>query len=160
MGLNVVFFVFSKAMETIQLERFDEFGYTYIAPRWVIPTPWQKPLSLHRSKQGAETETDQYCFFREYCKELKLSLNNTQFLLDFSQYIDRNTPDACESCIFFTVVSLDTASAPVVMSACCTVCILLIPLTHTMSPKSIYSGLHCNVCSNESGSLFVCMHAW
>ncbi|XP_044050711.1 voltage-dependent calcium channel subunit alpha-2/delta-1 isoform X1 [Siniperca chuatsi] len=53
-----------EAMETIQLERFDEFGYTYIAPR-------------------------------EYCKELKLSLNNTQFLLDFSQYIDRNTPDAC-----------------------------------------------------------------
>ncbi|XP_039664116.1 voltage-dependent calcium channel subunit alpha-2/delta-1, partial [Perca fluviatilis] len=53
-----------EAMETIQQERFDEFGYTYIAPR-------------------------------AYCKELKLSLNNTQFLLDFSQYIDRNTPDAC-----------------------------------------------------------------
>ncbi|XP_077453514.1 voltage-dependent calcium channel subunit alpha-2/delta-1 isoform X1 [Stigmatopora argus] len=32
---------------------------------------------------------------REYCKELTLSLNNTQFLLDFNQYIDRNTPDAC-----------------------------------------------------------------
>ncbi|KAM4553318.1 voltage-dependent calcium channel subunit alpha-2/delta-1 [Fundulus diaphanus] len=57
-------FLFSKAMETLQLERFDEFGYTYIAPR-------------------------------EYCKELKLSLNNTQFLLDFNQYIDRNTTDAC-----------------------------------------------------------------
>ncbi|XP_044050713.1 voltage-dependent calcium channel subunit alpha-2/delta-1 isoform X3 [Siniperca chuatsi] len=56
--------MWQEAMETIQLERFDEFGYTYIAPR-------------------------------EYCKELKLSLNNTQFLLDFSQYIDRNTPDAC-----------------------------------------------------------------
>uniref|UniRef100_A0A3Q3W3Z3 VWFA domain-containing protein n=1 Tax=Mola mola TaxID=94237 RepID=A0A3Q3W3Z3_MOLML len=65
-------FVFSIAMETLQLERFDEFGYTYIAPR-------------------------------KYCKELKLSLNNTQFLLDFSQYIDRNTPDACKSCIFFTI---------------------------------------------------------
>nr|XP_057931059.1 voltage-dependent calcium channel subunit alpha-2/delta-1 isoform X3 [Doryrhamphus excisus] len=51
-------------METIQLENFDEFGYTFIAPR-------------------------------EYCKELKLSLNNTQFLLEFNQYIDRNTPDAC-----------------------------------------------------------------
>ncbi|KAG7217451.1 hypothetical protein INR49_021619 [Caranx melampygus] len=46
------------AMETIQLERFDEYGYTYIAPR-------------------------------KYCKELKLSLNNTQFLLDFNQYIDK-----------------------------------------------------------------------
>uniref|UniRef100_A0A4W6DIQ8 Calcium voltage-gated channel auxiliary subunit alpha2delta 1 n=1 Tax=Lates calcarifer TaxID=8187 RepID=A0A4W6DIQ8_LATCA len=54
----------AMSMETIQLDRFDEYGYTYIAPR-------------------------------EYCKELKLSLNNTQFLLDFNQYIDRNTPDAC-----------------------------------------------------------------
>ncbi|XP_013765488.1 voltage-dependent calcium channel subunit alpha-2/delta-1, partial [Pundamilia nyererei] len=54
----------AMSMETLQQERFEEFGYTYIAPR-------------------------------EYCKELKLSLNNTQFLLDFNQYIDRNTPDAC-----------------------------------------------------------------
>uniref|UniRef100_A0A3Q3IYK7 VWFA domain-containing protein n=1 Tax=Monopterus albus TaxID=43700 RepID=A0A3Q3IYK7_MONAL len=54
----------AMSMETIQLDRFDEFGYTYIAPR-------------------------------EYCKELKLSNNNTQFLLDFNQYIDRKTPDAC-----------------------------------------------------------------
>uniref|UniRef100_A0AAQ4QB79 Calcium voltage-gated channel auxiliary subunit alpha2delta 1 n=1 Tax=Gasterosteus aculeatus aculeatus TaxID=481459 RepID=A0AAQ4QB79_GASAC len=52
------------SMQTIQQERFDEFGYTYVAPR-------------------------------EYCKELKLSLNNTEFLLDFSQYIDNSTPDAC-----------------------------------------------------------------
>uniref|UniRef100_A0AAQ5XQV4 VWFA domain-containing protein n=1 Tax=Amphiprion ocellaris TaxID=80972 RepID=A0AAQ5XQV4_AMPOC len=63
-GTDYSYFVFSKAMETIQPERFDDFGYTYIAPR-------------------------------EYCKELKLSVNNTQFLLDFNQYIDRNTPDAC-----------------------------------------------------------------
>uniref|UniRef100_A0AAX7V9C6 VWFA domain-containing protein n=1 Tax=Astatotilapia calliptera TaxID=8154 RepID=A0AAX7V9C6_ASTCA len=67
----------AMSMETLQQERFEEFGYTYIAPR-------------------------------EYCKELKLSLNNTQFLLDFNQYIDRNTPDACESCIFFSVISLCT----------------------------------------------------
>ncbi|XP_015252739.1 PREDICTED: voltage-dependent calcium channel subunit alpha-2/delta-1-like [Cyprinodon variegatus] len=52
------------SIETIQLEKFDNFGYTYIAPR-------------------------------EYCKELKLSLNNTQFLLDFHQYIDKSTADAC-----------------------------------------------------------------
>uniref|UniRef100_A0AAQ4QSH0 Calcium voltage-gated channel auxiliary subunit alpha2delta 1 n=1 Tax=Gasterosteus aculeatus aculeatus TaxID=481459 RepID=A0AAQ4QSH0_GASAC len=51
---------------------FDEFGYTYVAPR-------------------------------EYCKELKLSLNNTEFLLDFSQYIDNSTPDACESFIFISL---------------------------------------------------------
>lgn len=25
--------LFSKAMETLQLDRFEEFGYTYIAPR-------------------------------------------------------------------------------------------------------------------------------
>uniref|UniRef100_A0A4W6DIP4 Calcium voltage-gated channel auxiliary subunit alpha2delta 1 n=1 Tax=Lates calcarifer TaxID=8187 RepID=A0A4W6DIP4_LATCA len=62
---------YSTSMETIQLDRFDEYGYTYIAPR-------------------------------EYCKELKLSLNNTQFLLDFNQYIDRNTPDACESFFHLT----------------------------------------------------------
>uniref|UniRef100_A0A4W6DHC1 Calcium voltage-gated channel auxiliary subunit alpha2delta 1 n=1 Tax=Lates calcarifer TaxID=8187 RepID=A0A4W6DHC1_LATCA len=61
----------AMSMETIQLDRFDEYGYTYIAPR-------------------------------EYCKELKLSLNNTQFLLDFNQYIDRNTPDACESFFHLT----------------------------------------------------------
>ncbi|KAF3688897.1 Voltage-dependent calcium channel subunit alpha-2/delta-1 [Channa argus] len=54
----------AMSMETIQLDRFDEFGYTYIAPR-------------------------------DYCKGLKLSLNNTQFLLDFNRYIDKNTPVAC-----------------------------------------------------------------
>uniref|UniRef100_A0A673AWM1 Calcium voltage-gated channel auxiliary subunit alpha2delta 1 n=1 Tax=Sphaeramia orbicularis TaxID=375764 RepID=A0A673AWM1_9TELE len=47
------------------------------------------------NNHGVEIENDQYCFFRDYCKELKLSDNNTQFLLDFNQYIDRNTPDAC-----------------------------------------------------------------
>ncbi|XP_031149305.1 voltage-dependent calcium channel subunit alpha-2/delta-1 isoform X3 [Sander lucioperca] len=64
LGDNMKKAMWQEAMETIQQEKFDEFGYTYIAPR-------------------------------AYCKELKLSLNNTQFLLDFSQYIDRNTPEAC-----------------------------------------------------------------
>uniref|UniRef100_A0A667ZYC9 Calcium voltage-gated channel auxiliary subunit alpha2delta 1 n=1 Tax=Myripristis murdjan TaxID=586833 RepID=A0A667ZYC9_9TELE len=54
----------AMSMETIQLENFDEFGHTFIAPR-------------------------------EYCKDLKLSQNNTEFLLDFNEYIDRNTPNAC-----------------------------------------------------------------
>lgn len=31
--LNPIISVFSKAMQTIQQERFDEFGYTYVAPR-------------------------------------------------------------------------------------------------------------------------------
>lgn len=103
MSLNKVVFCFSKAMDTLQQERFEEFGYTYIAPRWVVLT-----FTIHPLYTIQEIPTDQCCFFREYCKELKLSLNNTQFLLDFNQYIDRNTPDACESCIFFSVISLCT----------------------------------------------------
>uniref|UniRef100_M3ZQ99 Calcium voltage-gated channel auxiliary subunit alpha2delta 1 n=1 Tax=Xiphophorus maculatus TaxID=8083 RepID=M3ZQ99_XIPMA len=73
-SLKQELFVF-KAMETIQLDRFDEFGYTYIAPR-------------------------------EYCKEVKVSLNNTQFLLDFNQYIDRSTADACDTLVLLLTVSL------------------------------------------------------
>ncbi|XP_029615423.1 voltage-dependent calcium channel subunit alpha-2/delta-1 [Salmo trutta] len=49
-----------KAMNTLQVEMFDELGYTFIAPR-------------------------------EYCKGLKDKDNSTQFLLDFNQFIDRNT---------------------------------------------------------------------
>uniref|UniRef100_A0A8C1JGX6 Calcium voltage-gated channel auxiliary subunit alpha2delta 1 n=1 Tax=Cyprinus carpio TaxID=7962 RepID=A0A8C1JGX6_CYPCA len=30
---------------------------------------------------------------REYCKDLKVSSNNTQFLVDFNEYIDRKTPN-------------------------------------------------------------------
>uniref|UniRef100_A0A671YG85 Calcium voltage-gated channel auxiliary subunit alpha2delta 1 n=1 Tax=Sparus aurata TaxID=8175 RepID=A0A671YG85_SPAAU len=52
-------------------------------------------VTANDSKQVSGIETDRYSFFREYCKELKLSPNNTEFLLDFSQYIDRNTPNAC-----------------------------------------------------------------
>ncbi|XP_045062428.1 voltage-dependent calcium channel subunit alpha-2/delta-1-like [Coregonus clupeaformis] len=50
----------AMAMDTLQVERFDELGHTFIAPR-------------------------------EYCKGLKDNDNNTQFLLDFNQLIDRNT---------------------------------------------------------------------
>ncbi|KAK7151868.1 hypothetical protein R3I94_008268 [Phoxinus phoxinus] len=48
--------------ETMQQEKFEEYGYTFIAPR-------------------------------EYCKDLKVTSNNTQFLIDFNEYIDRKTPD-------------------------------------------------------------------
>uniref|UniRef100_A0A8C2ISZ2 Calcium voltage-gated channel auxiliary subunit alpha2delta 1 n=1 Tax=Cyprinus carpio TaxID=7962 RepID=A0A8C2ISZ2_CYPCA len=53
--------------ETMQQEKFEEYGYTFIAPR-------------------------------EYCKDLKVSSNNTQFLVDFNEYIDRKTPNGplCE----------------------------------------------------------------
>ncbi|KAL7871053.1 hypothetical protein SRHO_G00085500 [Serrasalmus rhombeus] len=47
--------------ETMQVEKFEEFGYTFIAPR-------------------------------EFCQDLKFSMNNTQFLIDFNEYIDKRTP--------------------------------------------------------------------
>uniref|UniRef100_A0A3B4CVV6 VWFA domain-containing protein n=1 Tax=Pygocentrus nattereri TaxID=42514 RepID=A0A3B4CVV6_PYGNA len=35
-----------------------------------------------------------YCnvFCREFCQDLKFSMNNTQFLIDFNEYIDKRTP--------------------------------------------------------------------
>uniref|UniRef100_A0A671YA16 Calcium voltage-gated channel auxiliary subunit alpha2delta 1 n=1 Tax=Sparus aurata TaxID=8175 RepID=A0A671YA16_SPAAU len=65
--------------------------------------------SVH-PKQVSGIETDRYSFFREYCKELKLSPNNTEFLLDFSQYIDRNTPNACESRFFSSLLLICAGS--------------------------------------------------
>uniref|UniRef100_A0A8C1QCP1 Calcium voltage-gated channel auxiliary subunit alpha2delta 1 n=1 Tax=Cyprinus carpio TaxID=7962 RepID=A0A8C1QCP1_CYPCA len=52
----------AMSFETMQQEKFEEYGYTFIAPR-------------------------------EYCKDLKVSSNNTQFLVDFNEYIDRKTPN-------------------------------------------------------------------
>uniref|UniRef100_A0A9J8BZ56 Calcium voltage-gated channel auxiliary subunit alpha2delta 1 n=1 Tax=Cyprinus carpio carpio TaxID=630221 RepID=A0A9J8BZ56_CYPCA len=56
-----------QAMCEYRLLKFEEYGYTFIAPR-------------------------------EYCKDLKVSSNNTQFLVDFNEYIDRKTPNGplCE----------------------------------------------------------------
>ncbi|XP_029598507.1 voltage-dependent calcium channel subunit alpha-2/delta-1 isoform X2 [Salmo trutta] len=48
--------------ESLQEDKFEEYGYTLIAPR-------------------------------EYCKDLKPSKNNTEFLMDFNEYIDRKTPN-------------------------------------------------------------------
>ncbi|XP_059421223.1 voltage-dependent calcium channel subunit alpha-2/delta-1-like isoform X2 [Carassius carassius] len=50
----------AMSFETMKQEKFEEYGYTFIAPR-------------------------------EYCKDLKVSSNNTQFLVDFNEYIDRKT---------------------------------------------------------------------
>ncbi|XP_053090801.1 voltage-dependent calcium channel subunit alpha-2/delta-1 isoform X3 [Pangasianodon hypophthalmus] len=47
--------------DTMQVEKFEDYGYTFIAPR-------------------------------EYCQNLKLSSNNTQFLMDINQYIDKRIP--------------------------------------------------------------------
>uniref|UniRef100_A0A672SM23 Calcium voltage-gated channel auxiliary subunit alpha2delta 1 n=1 Tax=Sinocyclocheilus grahami TaxID=75366 RepID=A0A672SM23_SINGR len=59
----------AMSFETMQQENFEEYGYTFIAPR-------------------------------EYCKDLKVSFNNTQFLVDFNEYIDRKTPNGpLQSCL-------------------------------------------------------------
>uniref|UniRef100_A0A8K9XK64 Calcium channel, voltage-dependent, alpha 2/delta subunit 1a n=1 Tax=Oncorhynchus mykiss TaxID=8022 RepID=A0A8K9XK64_ONCMY len=55
-------FCSSTVSESLQEDKFEEYGYTLIAPR-------------------------------EYCKDLKPSKNNTEFLMDFNEYIDRKTPN-------------------------------------------------------------------
>uniref|UniRef100_A0A8B9JGQ0 Calcium voltage-gated channel auxiliary subunit alpha2delta 1 n=1 Tax=Astyanax mexicanus TaxID=7994 RepID=A0A8B9JGQ0_ASTMX len=52
---------YRSAAFSCTLEKFEENGYTFIAPR-------------------------------EYCQDLKITSNNTQFLMDFNQYIDKRTP--------------------------------------------------------------------
>lgn len=55
----------AKFSESLLADKFDEYGYTFIAPRM-------------------------------YCKELKLpdkNKNNTEFLMEFNDYIDRKTPN-------------------------------------------------------------------
>ncbi|XP_072528672.1 voltage-dependent calcium channel subunit alpha-2/delta-1a [Salminus brasiliensis] len=53
----------AKFSESLQVDKFEEYGYTFIAPR-------------------------------EYCRDLKpQSSNNTEFLIEFNEYIDRKTPN-------------------------------------------------------------------
>ncbi|XP_062850729.1 voltage-dependent calcium channel subunit alpha-2/delta-1a [Trichomycterus rosablanca] len=53
----------AKFLETLQIDKFEEFGYTFIAPR-------------------------------EYCRDMNLEIvNNKEFLAEFNEYIDRNTPN-------------------------------------------------------------------
>lgn len=39
-------------------------------------------------------KTDVLLFFRDYCNDVKKSENNTEFLLNFNEFIDRNTPSS------------------------------------------------------------------
>ncbi|XP_043093949.1 voltage-dependent calcium channel subunit alpha-2/delta-1a isoform X2 [Puntigrus tetrazona] len=56
----------AKFFESLHVDRFEEYGYTLIAPR-------------------------------DYCAELKSQTdNNTQFLTDFIEYIDTNSPYHCK----------------------------------------------------------------
>ncbi|KAM6985869.1 voltage-dependent calcium channel subunit alpha-2/delta-1-like [Aplochiton taeniatus] len=52
----------AKFSESLQEDKFDEYGYTFIAPR-------------------------------DYCKDLTPSKNNTEFLMNFNEYIDTKTPN-------------------------------------------------------------------
>uniref|UniRef100_A0A8C2AM87 Calcium voltage-gated channel auxiliary subunit alpha2delta 1 n=1 Tax=Cyprinus carpio TaxID=7962 RepID=A0A8C2AM87_CYPCA len=51
--------------------------------------------SLHYIEANlGDTIKQAMCEYRlEYCKDLKVSSNNTQFLMDFNEYIDRKTPN-------------------------------------------------------------------
>ncbi|KAM5302610.1 voltage-dependent calcium channel subunit alpha-2/delta-1 isoform 3-T3 [Glossophaga mutica] len=51
-----------KDSETLKPDNFEEYGYTFLAPR-------------------------------DYCNDLKISDNNTEFLLNFNEFIDRKTPN-------------------------------------------------------------------
>lgn len=136
--VNQVFWCFQKQWKPYSWRGLRSLATpTSLQGEWLILL--YNPCSLYMKKLGAEIKSDQYCFFREYCKELKLSLNNTQFLLDFSQYIDRNTPDACKWCIFFTLISLlfCMGTGCEVSLLHCEYMSIIIPLTQTMSPKSI-----------------------
>lgn len=55
-------FLGKDVSESLQEDKFDDYGYTFIAPR-------------------------------DYCKDLKPSKNNSQFLTDFNEYIDTKTPN-------------------------------------------------------------------
>ncbi|XP_076862860.1 voltage-dependent calcium channel subunit alpha-2/delta-1a [Brachyhypopomus gauderio] len=52
----------AKFSESLQVDNFEDHGYTFIAPR-------------------------------EYCMDLKSRGNNTEFLIEFNEYIDRKTPN-------------------------------------------------------------------
>uniref|UniRef100_A0A8K9UPV1 Calcium channel, voltage-dependent, alpha 2/delta subunit 1a n=1 Tax=Oncorhynchus mykiss TaxID=8022 RepID=A0A8K9UPV1_ONCMY len=59
-----------------------------------------------------DTITQAKFFFlshREYCKDLKPSKNNTEFLMDFNEYIDRKTPNnpLCENGVLARFVATD-----------------------------------------------------
>ncbi|XP_030646340.1 voltage-dependent calcium channel subunit alpha-2/delta-1 [Chanos chanos] len=66
-----------KVSETMQQDKFDEFGYTLVAPR-------------------------------EYCKDLKTTNNNSQFLTEFNSFIDtRTSTDASCNLMLLSRLLLD-----------------------------------------------------
>ncbi|XP_037745171.1 voltage-dependent calcium channel subunit alpha-2/delta-1 isoform X1 [Chelonia mydas] len=69
---------------------------------YYIKAKIEEPITQARFKEDSETlKTDHfdeagYTFIapREYCNDVKVSDNNTEFLLNFNEFIDRNTPNS------------------------------------------------------------------
>uniref|UniRef100_A0A674CHX3 Calcium channel, voltage-dependent, alpha 2/delta subunit 1a n=1 Tax=Salmo trutta TaxID=8032 RepID=A0A674CHX3_SALTR len=71
------------------------------------------PRYIDRSERSYTYAPVKVRFFssshREYCKDLKPSKNNTEFLMDFNEYIDRKTPNnpLCENGVLARFVATD-----------------------------------------------------
>ncbi|KAJ8373790.1 hypothetical protein SKAU_G00043700 [Synaphobranchus kaupii] len=70
----------AKFFETMHEENFEEYGHTFIAPSGKSSLKWI-PGSGPKGALSYEG--------REYCKDLKILKNNTQFLMDFIEFIER-----------------------------------------------------------------------
>lgn len=112
----------SPVSESLMADKFDEYGYTFIAPRWAaalsiftphFPNNCKNTYSLNLQHDDHVIKAHFYLvippFFshlihrnnalvshRMYCKDLKLpdkNQNNTEFLMEFNDYIDTKTPN-------------------------------------------------------------------
>ncbi|KAH1185876.1 hypothetical protein KIL84_018625 [Mauremys mutica] len=69
---------------------------------YYIKAKIEEPITQARFKKDSETlkidhfDEAGYTFIapREYCNDVKVSVNNTEFLLNFNEFIDRNTPNS------------------------------------------------------------------
>ncbi|XP_039374596.1 voltage-dependent calcium channel subunit alpha-2/delta-1 isoform X5 [Mauremys reevesii] len=69
---------------------------------YYIKAKIEEPITQARFKKDSETlkidhfDEAGYTFIapREYCNDVKVSVNNTDFLLNFNEFIDRNTPNS------------------------------------------------------------------
>lgn len=138
-------------METIQLERFDEFGYTYIAPRWVRPAVLYNAASEQNTSLKVKlisTVSSGSTAKTWSCQSTtpSFSSTSTSILIGILQMH-----------VSHASFSLETFPLVVMLAASCTICVhnnLISPI-HTISPISIHSMLHSNVCSDGSERLCI-----
>ncbi|XP_066561315.1 voltage-dependent calcium channel subunit alpha-2/delta-1 isoform X2 [Amia ocellicauda] len=69
-----------------------EYSLHYIRAR-IGDTITQAKFSETMQQENFDENGYTFIAPREYCKDLKLSDNNTQFLMDFNEFIDRKTPN-------------------------------------------------------------------